>query len=68
MFMKVKKQGKKSNECMKHDVLIGDELLRVSSWCSRSLASVTRAPGLMNHLKAAAWAGDWLLVSFVNIT
>ena len=26
-------------------------------------------PGcLMNHLKAAAWAGDWLLVSFVNIT
>ena len=67
MFMKVKKQGKKSNECMKHDVLIGDELLRVSSWCSRSLASVTRAPGLMNHLKAA-WAGDWLLVSFVNIT
>ena len=53
---------------MKHDVLIGDELLRVSSWCSRSLASVTRAPGLMNHLKAAAWAGDWLLVSFVNIT
>ena len=51
---------------MKHDVLIGDELLRVSSWCS--LASVTRAPGLMNHLKAAAWAGDWLLVSFVNIT
>ena len=33
-----------------------------------SPASVTRAPGLMNHLKAAAWAGDWLLVSFVNIT
>ena len=22
----------------------------------------------MNHWKAAAWAGDWLLVSFVNIT
>lgn len=50
---------------MKHDDLIGDELLRVSSGCSRASAS---QPGLINDLKAAAWAADWLVASFLNIT